>query len=65
MANIITGSRILCSILMLFSPVFSVGFYVLYLLCGLTDMIMELLQGKQILPASLEQDWILLLTSYL
>ncbi len=39
MANIITGSRILCSILMLFSPVCSVGFYVLYLICGLTDMI--------------------------
>lgn len=39
MANIMTGSRILCSILMLFSPVCSVGFYVLYLICGLTDMI--------------------------
>ncbi|MGN0538875.1 MAG: CDP-alcohol phosphatidyltransferase family protein [Candidatus Fimenecus sp.] len=39
MANIITSCRILCSILMLFSPAFSVRFYIMYLLCGLTDMI--------------------------
>ncbi|MGN0665768.1 MAG: CDP-alcohol phosphatidyltransferase family protein [Huintestinicola sp.] len=37
-ANIVTGSRIVFSILMLFFPVFSPWFYVLYLLCGLTDM---------------------------
>jgi len=38
-ANIITGCRIFCSILMLFFPVFSSGFWVLYLLCGFSDMI--------------------------
>lgn len=39
MANIVTSCRILCSILMLFSPAFSVQFYILYLFCGLTDMV--------------------------
>lgn len=39
MANIVTSYRILCSILMLFSPAFSVQFYILYLICGLTDMV--------------------------
>ena len=38
-ANIITSWRILCSILMLFCPVFSIGFYVMYLFCGFTDMV--------------------------
>ena len=38
-ANIITSCRILCSIIMMFFPVFSVMFYIMYLLCGLTDMI--------------------------
>lgn len=39
MANIVTSCRILCSILMLFSPTFSAWFYTMYLLCGLTDMV--------------------------
>lgn len=38
-ANIMTISRILCSICLLFCPVFSIGFYILYLFCGLTDMV--------------------------
>ena len=38
-ANIITGSRALFGIAMLFFRVFSAPFYVLYLLCGFTDMI--------------------------
>lgn len=38
-ANIITSCRILCSIIMMFFPVFSIMFYIMYLLCGLTDMI--------------------------
>lgn len=38
-ANIVTGFRIIFSILMLFFPVFSPWFYVMYLLCGLTDMV--------------------------
>ena len=38
-ANIITGSRILCSIWLIFCPVFSACFYWLYLFCGVTDMI--------------------------
>ena len=38
-ANILTGCRILCSILLLSFPVFSVAFYVLYLFCGFSDMV--------------------------
>ena len=37
-ANILTGCRILGSILLLFLPAFSVGFYITYLLCGFSDM---------------------------
>ena len=37
-ANIITISRILSSIYLLFCPVFSVSFYIMYLFCGITDM---------------------------
>ena len=39
MANIITGCRILCSILLLFVPAFSTTFYSLYLASVFTDMI--------------------------
>ena len=39
MANFITFIRILCSIAILFCPVFSVAFYALYITAGLTDMI--------------------------
>ena len=39
MANIITGCRILCSILLLFVPAFSSTFYILYLVAGFTNMI--------------------------
>ena len=38
-ANIITGFRILISIALLFCPVFSPAFYVLYLIAGVSDMI--------------------------
>ena len=38
-ANIITGSRIIFSLSLLFIPLSSAWFYVLYLLCGLSDMI--------------------------
>ena len=38
-ANIMTGCRILLSIILLFCPIFSVGFYGIYLLCGFTDMV--------------------------
>ena len=38
-ANIITGSRIIFSLSLLVIPLTSAGFYVLYLFCGLTDMI--------------------------
>lgn len=38
-ANIVTSCRIIFSIVMLFVPVFSTWFYVMYLLCGLTDMV--------------------------
>ena len=39
MANIITGCRILCSIILLFIPALSHIFYILYLVAGFTDMI--------------------------
>ena len=39
MANIITGTRILCSIALLFFPVFSPSFYTLYIVAGISDMI--------------------------
>lgn len=39
LANILTGCRILGSILLLVFPVFSVAFYITYLFCGLSDMI--------------------------
>lgn len=38
-ANVLTGFRILGSILLLFLPVFSEAFYSIYLLCGFSDMI--------------------------
>ena len=38
-ANIITGSRAIFSLPLLFIPLSSVWFYGLYLFCGLTDMI--------------------------
>ena len=39
MANILTCCRIIGSVLLLFFPVFSLGFYIIYLLCGFSDMI--------------------------
>lgn len=39
LANSITACRILCSILLLCFPVYSIQFYVTYLLCGASDMI--------------------------
>ena len=38
-ANVITSNRILCSICLLLCPVFSVAFYIMYLFCGITDMV--------------------------
>ena len=38
-ANIITISRILCSICLLLCPAFSLCFYIVYLFCGFTDMV--------------------------
>ena len=39
MANIVTSIRILCSIALLFFPVFSLAFYALYLTAGVSDMV--------------------------
>ena len=39
MANIITGIRIVCSIALLFCPLFSQAFYALYITAGISDMI--------------------------
>jgi len=38
-ANLITGGRILCAILMLFFPVLSLQFYIIYILGGISDMV--------------------------
>ena len=38
MADIITGIRIVCSIALLFCPVFSPAFYALYIAAGVSDM---------------------------
>ena len=38
MANMITGFRIICSIALLFCPVFSPLFYALYIMAGVSDM---------------------------
>lgn len=38
-ANILTGCRILGSILLLFFPAFSAAFYIIYLFCAFSDMI--------------------------
>ena len=38
-ANIITSCRILCSMGILCFPAFSPGFYIMYFLCGFSDMI--------------------------
>ena len=38
-ANIVTSFRILGSALLLFFPAFSVEFYIIYIICGFSDMI--------------------------
>ena len=38
-ANIITGSRFVYGIWLLFVPIFSIEFYAIYLLCGFSDMV--------------------------
>ena len=38
MANMITGIRIVCSVVLLFCPVFSPAFHVLYITAGVSDM---------------------------
>ncbi len=38
LANIVTFCRILGSILLLFFPVFSIEFYIIYIICGFSDM---------------------------
>ena len=45
-ANILTGCRIFGSILLLFFPAFSLGFYTIYLLCGFSDMIDGIIARK-------------------
>ena len=38
-ANILTSCRILGSVLLLFFPAFSLGFYIVYFFCGFSDML--------------------------
>lgn len=38
LANIVTFCRILGSILLFFFPVFSIRFYIIYIICGFSDM---------------------------
>ena len=46
MANVITGLRILVSVVLLFCPVLSPVFYVLYLMAGLSDMVDGIIARK-------------------
>ena len=46
MANIITSCRVLCSILLLFFHMTSIPFYVLYLFCGLSDVLDGIIARK-------------------
>lgn len=46
MANIVTSCRIMGSILLLFFPAFSFWFYILYLICGFSDMIDGMIDRK-------------------
>ena len=46
MANVITGLRILVSAVLVFCPVFSQIFYVLYVTCGLSDMVDGIIARK-------------------
>ena len=39
MANIITSSRVLFSLILLFTKAFSTSFYVLYIMAGITDVL--------------------------
>ncbi|MCQ2530316.1 MAG: CDP-alcohol phosphatidyltransferase family protein [Lachnospiraceae bacterium] len=39
MANVITGIRIVCAIALIFCPTFETGFYVFYLLGGISDVL--------------------------
>ncbi|WP_288275323.1 CDP-alcohol phosphatidyltransferase family protein [uncultured Streptococcus sp.] len=39
MANMITRIRMICSIVLVFCPAFSVSFYMLYVLAGVTDVL--------------------------
>ena len=45
-ANIITGSRIIFSLTLLFIPLSSAWFYMVYLFCGFTDMIDGIIARK-------------------
>lgn len=46
MANIITHCRILCSILMMFFPMPSTSFFILYMICGLSDVLDGIIARK-------------------
>ena len=45
-ANIVTGCRILGSVLLLFFPAFSIEFYIIYIICGFSDMIDGIIARK-------------------
>ena len=45
-ANILTGFRIFGSVLLLFFPAFSLDFYIIYILCGFSDMIDGIIARK-------------------
>ena len=65
MANAITGLRILVSMGLLFSQVFSPIFYGLYLVAGLSDIADGIIAGKLIQSVNLDRDSIQSLILYL
>lgn len=45
MANIITGIRLICALGLIFYPIFSDGFYILYILGGISDVLDGVVAG--------------------
>ena len=57
MANLITSCRILLSLLLLFFPALSPGFYGLYLAAGLSDMLDGFVARRTNSTAPWGQSW--------
>lgn len=61
MANIITGIRVLFSLILLFTKAFSPTFYALYIIAGMSDVLDGIVARKLNLKANSAKNSILLL----